>query len=227
MLDNPVIIQLLAYGFCIVMLLFLLNLLLFLFKVIKRLTYRDRLSKSGMKEIDQMDGIQFEHYLKTLFNELGYKSIVTQASHVFGADLVLKKDNEKIVIQAKRYQLKNTVGMDAVQQIFAAKTYYQADESWIITTSAYSPSALKLAAACNVQVLDRNDLVSFVNKINPEIRASDILQQFHTQETPCPRCEGKLIIRVKKATQEKFLGCSNYPSCRQTAPYTSITESTS
>jgi restriction system protein len=218
---------LLAYGFVFVILLFLLNLLLFLLKISKRKFYAHRLSKAGITEIDKMDGIQFEHYLKLLFKELGYKSSVTKASYDFGADLILQKEKKKIVVQAKRYNQKNVVGIDAVQQVFAAKAYYQADESWIITTSSYSPSATKLAAACNVRTLDRVELVSFIIMINPETKAADVMKTIAPQEVPCPKCGGNLIVRVRKSSQEKFLGCSNFPACRQTAAYVTVSDSTS
>ena len=50
-----------------------------------------RLRRSGIHDIDQMDGIQFEHYLGQLFRSQGYHVEVTRASGDFGADLVLKK----------------------------------------------------------------------------------------------------------------------------------------
>ena len=33
---------------------------------------------------------------------------------------------------------------------------------------------------------------------------------------PCPECGHPLTIRVKRATNEEFLGCSHYPECRYT-----------
>ena len=32
------------------------------------------------------------------------------------------------------------------------------------------------------------------------------------------RCGGELVVRTARDTGERFLGCSNYPRCRQTAP---------
>lgn len=81
-----------------------------------------------------MDGHQFEVYLKALFRELGYSPTVTEQSNDFGADLVLKGKN-CIVIQAKRYGMKNKVGISAVQEIYAAQTYYKVHEGWVVTNS--------------------------------------------------------------------------------------------
>src|SRR5699024_1099068 len=109
----------------------LISLIIFIarksYKVIKEKIMLKKLAKSGINEIDKMDGLQFEVYLKALLKEIGYKSKVTTGSHDFGADLIMKKDGKKIVIQAKRYGFKNKVSLDAVQQIYAAKPYYNAN----------------------------------------------------------------------------------------------------
>lgn len=35
----------------------------------------------------------------------------------------------------------------------------------------------------------------------------------------CPQCStGKLAKRTNSKTQEKFLGCTNYPKCKYTQP---------
>ena len=100
--------------------------------------------------IDKMDGHQFEVYLKALFRELGYSPTVTKQSNDFGADLILKGKN-RIVIQAKRYGMKNRVGISAVQEIYAAQAYYKAHEGWVVTNSVYTRQAKELAEACNVK----------------------------------------------------------------------------
>ncbi len=71
--------------------------------------YSDRRLKNmylhcGMDDIDEMTGIEFEVYLYHKFRKQGYKVKLTPVSGDYGADLVLKKKREKIVVQAKRYQ---------------------------------------------------------------------------------------------------------------------------
>ena len=162
-----------------------------------------------------MDGLQFEFYLKALFKELGYKSEVTKGSNDFGADLIMKKDNEKIVIQAKRYKYKSNVSVDAVQQIYTAIPYYKADAGWIITNSFFTKSAEKLALVTNVKLLNRNKLVDFINEIQPSISPKEIKKTIPPRARKCPDCKSDLIVRRSKAGNE-FFGCSNYPTCKHT-----------
>ncbi len=66
----------------------------------------EKLSKSGIDQIDAMTGREFEIYLSVLFRNLGYKVKLTKASGDYGADLILKKSGLSIVVQAKRYKKK-------------------------------------------------------------------------------------------------------------------------
>ncbi|ASK64281.1 restriction endonuclease [Virgibacillus phasianinus] len=135
-------------------------------KVVKRKQRYRLMKRSGIKDIDQMQGYQFEEYLKVLFKGLGYRPIVTKKSGDYGADVVLKGRN-KIVIQAKRYGYKHNVSMDAVREVFASMFFYKADEAWVITNSFFTKQAMILAKACGVKLLNRYELEEFIVKINP------------------------------------------------------------
>lgn len=123
---------------------------------------RKLLRKSSIHDIDHMDGIQFEHYLVELFKSLQYSVKKTSDTNDFGADLILKKEGKKIVVQAKRY--KGKVGIKAIQEILAAKSYYKANSAWVITNSSYTKSALTLAHKTNVRLLDRSSLIKMQRK---------------------------------------------------------------
>src|SRR5699024_2819168 len=146
----------------------MLIILFFLPTMIKYVRKKKRfnlMKKSGIRDIDRMQGYQFEAYLQLLFKELGYRPVVTQQSGDYGADVVLKGKN-KIVIQAKRYGYKHKVSMDAVREVLAAMFFYKADEAWVITNSLFTNQAKTLAKACGVTLLNRYELEKFIVKIN-------------------------------------------------------------
>jgi ssDNA-binding Zn-finger/Zn-ribbon topoisomerase 1 len=35
---------------------------------------------------------------------------------------------------------------------------------------------------------------------------------------PCPKCGRPMVVRQNRANGSRFMGCSNYPICRETAP---------
>ena len=59
------------------------------------LARRRRLARSGITEIDQMDGKTFEQRLAILFHKLGYRVEQTRYRGDYGADLVISKDGVK------------------------------------------------------------------------------------------------------------------------------------
>lgn len=66
-------------------------------------------------------------FLCTYFKNKGYSVIHTGKSGDYGADLILQKNNDRIVVQSKRY--KEKVGISAIQQVIGAREYYRANRA--------------------------------------------------------------------------------------------------
>ena len=112
-------------------------------------------------DIDGLDGIQFENFLADRFRSAGFNVMLTPPTRDQGADLLLTTDNGgSIVVQAKKYNGK--VSNKAVQEIVAAKNYYQADQAIVVTTSYFTQSAVDLAKANDVTLWDRDELIDFI-----------------------------------------------------------------
>ncbi len=118
--------------------------------------YMRWLRSADMDALDRMTGIEFEYALAQLFIDLGYGAVVTQASRDYGADVVLSRGGQKIVVQAKRYV--GTLGLDAVQEASAARQHYGAVRAIVVTTSAFTGPAQNLAQTTGVELWDRQRL---------------------------------------------------------------------
>ncbi|QSX23550.1 restriction endonuclease [Priestia megaterium] len=186
---------------------------LFLYQVLRTRKQQKALLKADMPYIDKMDGRQFEIYLQVLFQHLGYHSEVTKQSGDFGADLVMERDG-KIVVQAKRYGYKNRVSLSAVQEVYGAKAYYRANQAWVVTNSYFTKQAKELAAACDVKLVDREDLKVLIHGINPTFKAKEIYENVTPEARKCPKCGKQLVVRQGKG--DSFFGCSSFPACRHT-----------
>ncbi|MCL6605661.1 MAG: restriction endonuclease [Paenibacillus sp.] len=138
--------------------------------IVRKLKHEERLKKSGIAEIDKMDGIQFEQYLGHLFRHQGYKAEVTQAAGDYGADLVLSKDGKRIVVQAKRYS--KNVGLKAVQEVRGAVAHYGASAAWVITNRDYTEQAYKLAKSNSVRLISRDELIEMLLQMKEKMSAS-------------------------------------------------------
>jgi len=119
-----------------------------------------RLVFVGMDSIDKMDGLEFEKFLLVHFMRMGYQGSLTQQSQDFGADLILMKNGQKYVIQAKRSA--SAVSVKAIQEIIGAKGYYNADVAIVVTNSNYTENAKELAYRNKVELWDREKLIQFI-----------------------------------------------------------------
>lgn len=97
-----------------------------------------------------------------MFKTLGYRVKKTPDSGDFGADLYMEKDGKTYVIQAKCYNSK--VGIKAIQEIVAAKSYYKAENAIVITNNYFTEAAKELAKNNNVMLCERPDLIKLVEK---------------------------------------------------------------
>ena len=176
--------------------------------------HKRKLMESGIDLIDGMSGSLFEELLQEHFKKLGYKAKMTPATADYGADLILEKEKERIVVQAKRW--KQNVGIAAVQQVVGAINYYQANKGMVISNSYFTQNAERLARSNNIELWDRDKLIDFLSKARGKKVAQEVTQKANTEKI-CPRCGNKLIIRNGK--RGKFWGCSNFPQCRFTKTY--------
>ena len=127
----------------------------------RRRSRADRvLFEMGVRDLDTMDGIAFEHFLEALFARLGYKSEATQASGDYGVDVILVKKGRRIAVQAKHYS--SPVSLSAVQEVHAGISYYNADEGWVVTNNTFTKSATDLARASNIRLIDGTELRKLV-----------------------------------------------------------------
>ncbi|MED1947090.1 MULTISPECIES: restriction endonuclease [Brevibacillus] len=172
----------------------------------------ERLRKSGIREIDKMDGLQFEQYLGLLFRSQGYKAEVTRASGDFGADLILQKNGTKTVVQAKRYS--KNVGIEAIQQVVGAMKHYSASGSWVVTNRDFTDAAYKLAASNGVKLINREALIEMILLMNPTAKPDPkkVIAQFQSKTHICDKCGSQMVLR--KGAKGEFYGCKGYPKCR-------------
>ncbi len=130
--------------------------------------------------VDAMDGYEFEKFLSHLFSILGYDVEETRKSKDQGADLFVKRFGTKIVIQAKNYT--DNVGNSAIQQAIAAKAFYDCDEAMVVTNSYFTSSAKELAENTDVKLVDRDELINYIDEYNQSI----IEQRSHEQDSATP-----------------------------------------
>ena len=119
--------------------------------------------KRYMEAAPEMDGFQFEEYVAGLLVKNGYANVqVTQKTQDFGADITAENQSVRYVVQCKYYT--SQVGVEAVQQIYAAKIHYDAHIAVVATNSVYTRAAKVLAEELNVVLWDGGDIGKMAEK---------------------------------------------------------------
>jgi SNF2 family DNA or RNA helicase/HJR/Mrr/RecB family endonuclease len=115
----------------------------------------------SMLDIDRLNPNLFEASIAALYKIKGFDIFLTPYSNDKGVDVVVMKNDENYLIQVK--QSKSILGNDAVQEVCAAKKYYeikfnQSFKLLVITNNEFSPNAQLLANANNIQLYNRKYL---------------------------------------------------------------------
>lgn len=115
-------------------------------------------SKS-VEPISTISPYEYEEKIGQKFKILGWKTIVTKASGDQGADVIIEKDKHRGVVQCKMYS--QPVGNKAVQEVHAAKSYYDATFAVVVSNQDFTPSARMLATKLGVYLINDSDLRNF------------------------------------------------------------------
>ncbi|MCR5674639.1 MAG: restriction endonuclease [Lachnospiraceae bacterium] len=107
--------------------------------------------------VDMMEGHDFEYYCADLLKAVGFASVkVTTGSRDFGADILAERDGVTYAVQCKRYD--HPVGVFAVQEIYAARDYYDRMVGVVMTNAVFTEPARTMAEKLKILLWDREDL---------------------------------------------------------------------
>lgn len=117
-----------------------------------------RFSRSYQNQtIDDMDGLEFEHFCSDLLKRRGFIEVsVTKASGDYGIDILAEKDGVTYGIQCKRYQ--SPVGVKAIQEAYAGKEYYDRMVGAVLTNQYFTSPGVKAAKKLKILLWDRGYL---------------------------------------------------------------------
>ena len=132
---------------------------------------------------------EFEHLVVSLLERMGYggqvknAGEVTQASNDGGIDGMIKEDLlglGRIHIQAKRYNIGNTIGRDEIQKFVGALAVAQSNKGIFITTSSYSKGAQEYANNLNgttaLVLIDGQQLAQYIYDFNLGMQVEKVIE---------------------------------------------------
>lgn len=114
----------------------------------------------SISKVDEMDGLDFEHYICSILKDRGHKAFVTSGSNDYGVDVIADIEENKYAIQVKRYS--SNVSRRAVSDCVAGMKYYDCNKSMVICNSYYTKGAIDLASANSCELIDRDSLAKWI-----------------------------------------------------------------
>ncbi|MBU1326935.1 restriction endonuclease [Patescibacteria group bacterium] len=104
------------------------------------------------RKFADLSGADFESLLFRLFTAMGYAVQKTGKTGDQGGDLVINKDQQRTLIQAKCYK-DMPVGNSAIQEAVAAQKFYDCTASTVVTNSGFTKEAIELARVNKVELI--------------------------------------------------------------------------
>lgn len=115
-----------------------------------------------LKDVDTMDGIEFEKYVGKILTNNGYTNIRFTEQYDYGVDIITTKNGVRWGIQVKRYS--GLVKVSAVRQVITALNIYGCERGMVITNSGFSNVAIKLGKSNDCILIGRTELAKMICK---------------------------------------------------------------
>jgi Holliday junction DNA helicase RuvB len=109
-----------------------------------------------------MTAIAFKEFTVSLFREMGYAVEITSGMSDNGIDLLLRKNNQMIAVQCKRWS--DPVGEAVVRDFHSALMSSGAQSGYVVTTSTFTSHAYSFARGKPIQLVDLEGLVDLANR---------------------------------------------------------------
>jgi len=175
--------------------------------------------QTGIDSIRQLPWREFEQMLAEVFQRQGYAVTETGPGADGGIDLILHKDGQQTIVQAKQWQARQ-VGVKIVREMLGLRLASQAHEAMIVTSGRFTHEATQFAQANGVRLIDGEQLEPMIAGVQKSPRIVTAVGA--TPEAPaCPLCDSVMVKRVARKgahAGQPFWGCPQYPSCRGTRP---------
>ncbi len=120
-----------------------------------------------IEDVDKLDPRFFEVFIAAIFQRQGHRVELTPTSGNKGADVIihpLQSERNGLIIRAKKCQVENKTGIEAVNEIIAATPFYEEKygttfQSVVITNQTFNKEVHDLSRTKKVQIYERKWII--------------------------------------------------------------------
>ncbi|MFA5353019.1 MAG: restriction endonuclease [Thermodesulfovibrionales bacterium] len=180
-------------------------------------------SRSDVSVLNEMSWGDFERLVGEYFSRSGFQ--VTREGGNGpdgGVDLVLRKGNEKHLVQCKQWKAFK-VGVQPVREFYGVMAARGAVSGYFITSGEYTDEARAFVQGLNIELIDGRKLRKMIELAHEKFEAPPIhIESRHEIIVPlCPNCGKEMKKRVARQgpnAGKEFWGCPSFPKCNGTRP---------
>jgi restriction system protein len=174
--------------------------------------------QDGIGSLRKINWRQFEELVGEAFRRKGYTVTENGGGGADGGiDLILRKAGEKLLVQCKHWKMEK-VGVKVVRELYGVVAAQGASGGVVVSSASFTQEARDFAKGKPLELLDGSELLRLIGEVQ---KAPTPLGSI-ANESACPLCGSKMVLRTAKKgprTGEKFWGCSAFPKCRGTKPF--------
>lgn len=197
----------------------------------KKLGDSHRLERqTGIDSIRSLAWREFELLLAEAFRRQGYGVADTGGVADGGIDLILTRDGQQTLVQAKQWKTWK-VGVKVVRELFGVQASRGAGAAILVSSGRFTREAERFASENGIKLIDGPVLERMIADVQrsgraqpkPE-RSAPVIKPAMDAATPrCPNCGEPMVERTAKRganAGQAFWGCEGFPACRGTRPMT-------
>ncbi len=174
--------------------------------------------QTGIGTLRMIRWREFEELVGEAYRRQGYMVTETGGGGADGGvDLILKKNGEKLLVQCKHWK-NDKVGVKVVRELYGIVAAESASGGIVISSGTFTQEAKDFARGKPIDLLDGSELLNLI----AEVQKTPAIHINKTDDSICPICGSKMVLKTAKKginAGEKFWGCSAFPKCRATKPY--------
>lgn len=128
----------------------------------------DTLILSKMPEWIKMNGSEFEIFISSLLEKIGYVEVVNR-SHAGDGGIDIQATERGVLTSSKigiecKNQPNGTIGREVIQKLDSALKYENFTKGIVITTGTFSSKAVEYASNVNISLIDGERLQEIINE---------------------------------------------------------------
>jgi len=109
-----------------------------------------------------LSGKEFEKELSLLYKRKGYNVSLTPSTDDKGVDIIMTKNEKKIIVQCKAH--KKPVGVGAIRELYGALNHFKSDKAILASVSGFTSGVKDFAKNKPIELVSLDQIIDIQNR---------------------------------------------------------------